>query len=258
MEITVRQAKADDAQQMLQVYNSFSRQFVGSALRTVKSYRSMLRGKNNINWVALDNHSQIVGYVYARLDKQQNLGEFREIVVDPNHDFEKLANPMIEKINEVFMKKKVSAISAYLVRNPAIARLFLKLGFFESETTDVFMYAILNVQKFLNEFSPVFINRLKQLRKWKSLTQIECEGYSLFLEKRGESVQQIVWTNQPINFKISMTRELLTKLVFGTAGAFESHLAGQLRVETTESSEKANQLLKALFPRIQFLIMDYW
>jgi len=61
------------------------------------------------------------------------------------------------------------------------------------------------------------------------------EGNSLFLEKKREGVQRIAWTNQPIDFKTSMVRELMAKLVFGTADLVESQRAGQLRVETTEN-----------------------
>jgi len=258
MEITTRQAKKEDAHQMLRVYDNFAKQFVGSASRTIRNFRIMLRKKDNINWVALDHQEQIIGYIHARLEKPPNRGEFREIVVDPKHVFEHVAKPLVEKVYTVFLEKKVSAITAGSIRNPSYEKLFPALGFFESESTDVFMYAILNVQKFLNELSQVFINRLKHLENWNGVAQIECEEHSLFLQKTNEEVQPIIWTNQLINLKITLTRELLTKLVFGLADAIESYRNGQLKVETTESSDKTNQLLKALFPKRQFLIMDYW
>jgi len=258
METMVRQARREDADQMLKVYNSFTKQFVGSASRTIKPFRSMLRKKENINWLALDSQNRIIGYVHARIDKRINRGEFREIVVDPENDFEQVAKPLVERVNTAFIEKKVSAIVASSVRNPAYEKLFPALGFFESESLDVFMYAILNVQKFLNELSQVFVNRLKQLENWNGLAQIECEGHSLFLQKTSEKVQPIVWTNQPVNFKITLARELLTKLVFGLADPTESQQTGRLNVKTTESSDRTNQLLKALFPKRQFLIMDHW
>jgi len=258
METTVRQARREDAEQMLKVYNSFTKQFVGSASRTIKPFRSMLRKKDNINWVALDNQNRIIGYVHARIDKRINRGEFREIVVDPERDFEQVATPLVERVNAAFMEKKVSAIVAGSVRSPAYEKLFPALGFFESESMDVFMYAILNVQKFLNELSQVFVNRLKQLENWNGLAQIECEEHSLFLQKTDEKVQPIVWTNQSVNFKIALNRELLTRLVFGLADPIESQRTGQLKVETTGSSDRTNQLLRALFPKRQFLIMDQW
>jgi len=243
---------------MLQVYNSFTKQFVGSALRTVKNFRMMLTRKDNLNWVAADRRNRIVGYVCCRLDKPTNRGEFREIIVDPKHSFEQAARPLVKKIIEVLQRRKVAAIAAGSVRNPALEKLFPKMGFFESESNDVFMYAILNVQKFLNELSTVFTNRLKQLENWNGLTQIECEGHSLFLEKKSKSVQEIVWTNKPADFKISVTKEILTKLIFGSADPLESHRTGLLKVEHTEHRGKTSHLLKALFPNIQFLIMDYW
>jgi len=258
MEMTTRQAMREDAQKMLQVYENFTKQFVGSASRTIRNFRTMLRKKDNINWVALDQQDNIIGYIHARLEKRLNRGELREVVVDPKHVFEQVARPLVEKVHSAFLEKKVSAITAGSIRNPAYEKLFPALGFFESESTDVFMYAILNVQKFLNELSQVFINRLRQLENWNGLTQIECEGHSVFFGKTNEGVQQIIWTNQPVNLKITLTRELLTKLVFSIADPIESHATGQLRVETSENSARTNQLLEALFPKTQFLIMDYW
>jgi len=258
MEVTLRQARKEDSMQMLQVYNNCTEQFVGSASRTLKSFARMLRRKDNINWVALDNQNRIIGYISARLEKRLNRGEFREIVVDSKHEFEKVAKPLVEKVNTVFMEKKTSSIIAGSVRNLVYGKLFPPLGFFESESTDVFMYAILNVQKFLNELLPVFVNRLKQFENWKGLAQIECENHSILLQRTTEEVQPIVWTNEPINFKIILTRELLIKLIFGIADPVESHRSGQLKVVTMESSNTVNQLLKTLFPKKQFLIMDYW
>jgi len=255
---TVRPANREDIPQMLQVYSNFTKQFVGSASRNTKPFQRMLRKKENINYVALSIENRIIGYVHARIDKRINRGEFSEIIVDPKHDFEQIAKQLVEKVNTAFMEKKVSSIIAGSNRNPAYEKLFPPLGFFESESNDVFMYAILNVQKFLNELSPVFINRLKQAGNWEGSVQIECEEHSLFLEKKSEDVQQIVWTNQPIDLKITLTRELLTKLIFGIADPVESHRNGQLKVESNQSLEKTYQLFEALFPKRQFLIMDYW
>jgi len=258
MEFTVRPATREDAQQMLQLYNGFTENFVGSATRTVKTFRRMLGKKEHLNWVTLDNQNRIIGYVHARLDKRFNRGEFREIIVDSKHDFIQVGKQLVEKVNAAFTQKKVSAIRAGSLRNPEFEKLFRAMGFFESDSGDVFMYTILDVQKFLDELSPVFSNRLMQLKNWKGLAQIECEGHSLFLNKTSESVQQIVWTNQPIDFKIKLNKTLLTKLIFGIADPVESHKTGQLEVETTPGQEHVSRLLKALFPKKQFLIMDYW
>jgi len=258
MEVTVRQARKEDAEQILEVYKEFIKQFVGSAFRTTKPFSRMLRRKDSVNWVALNDQNRVIGYVHARIEKRTNQGEFRDIIIHPKHDFQEVAQPLVEKVNATFVAKRVSSIVAASIRNPAYEKLFLKLGFFESESNDVFMFAILNVQKFLSELSPLFINRLKPLEYWNGVAQIECEKHSLFLQKTSEKVQSIVWTNQPVDLRVILTRELLTKLVFGLADPVESHRTGQLKVETTKSSEKANQLLKALFPQRQFLIMDYW
>jgi len=258
VEIVTRPATVKDVSEMLRVYGSFTQQFVGSASRSLKPFRSMLRKKDNVTWVALDRRNKIVGYVHARIDKRLNSGVFREIVVDPKLSFEYVAKLLVERVHSAFMEKKVPAIIAGSLRNPVYERLFPRLGFFESESTDVFMYTILNVEKFLNEISPVFVSRLKKLEKWSGLVQIECEGYSVFLEKSGDGVQQIVWTNQLVDFKISVTREVLTRLIFGIVDPVEMLRSGQLEVETVGGSGEANLLLKTFFPKLQFLILDYW
>jgi len=208
--------------------------------------------------VTLDNHNRIIGYVHARLEKRLNRGEFEEIVVDPEQDFVQVARPLVEKVNNMFVEKKVTSVVAGSLRNPAYEKIFPALGFFESESMGVFMYAILDAQKFLNELASVFTLRLKKLAAMSGLVQIECDGSSLFLQKAQGNVESIVWTNQPIDFKVTLTRDVLTKLVFGIADTIEFFKAGQLRIETTLSQEKTVHLLRALFPKKQFLIMDNW
>lgn len=152
----------------------------------------------------------------------------------------------------------MAAIIAGSVRNPAYEKLFPKLGFSEYESMDVFMYSVLNVQKFLNELSPVFAAHLKHLKKWNGTVQIECEGHSIFLEKVYENVQRIVWTSRPADLKVMLTSDLLSKLIFGTVDANEAYLTGQLKIEALRKKEVADQLLETLFPNKQFLIMDFW
>jgi len=258
MQVILRQAKAEDASSMLELYDRFTRQFIGSASRTIKSFRSMVRKKDNINFVALNGQNQIIGYVHAHLEKQFNRGDFGEIVIDPKHDVESVATQLVEKVNVVFMEKKVSSITAGSLRNPIYEKVFPKLGFIESESMGVFMYGILNVPKFLNEITPVFVNRLKQLEDWSGFVQVDCEGHSLFLQKTKEKVESIVWTNKPVNLKISLSQQLLTQLIFGLVDPVDSHRSSQLGLETSEGSEKANHLLKTLFPKMRFLIMDSW
>jgi len=243
---------------MLNLYNEFCNEFVGAALRDLKDFRRKLRRKGNINWVALDK-DRVVGYVHARLQKERfNRGEFEEVIVDPQHDFVQIARPLVEKVNDTFAEKKVNAIVAGSMRNPIYEKIFPALGFFESESTGVFMYAILDTQKFLNELTSVFTNRLKKLDKWNGLTQIECEGHSIFLQKTNGNAKPLVWTNQLVDFKVTLTRDVLTKIALGVADPIESLKNGQLRVETTLSQEKNNRLLRTLFPKKQFLILDGW
>ncbi len=258
MEFKVRRASKKDKEKMLQLYTSFTRHFVGSALRTSKSSMSMLRKKDNINYVALDSQNRIVGYVHATLEKRNNTGEFRDIVVDPKYDFEQVASLLVEKVNADFAKKKVAAIVAGSLRNPAYEKIFPKLGFMESETRDVFMYAILDAQRLLNELEPVFASRLKRAEWWNGLAQIQCDGHSLFLEKTTKSVHTVVWTNRPVDFKIKLSGKILVKLIFGVANPLECRKSGQLEMETTIGKAKADQLLEKLFPRNQFLVMDFW
>jgi len=258
METTIRQARRQDAEQMLRVYNSFIEHFVGSAERNVKSFRRMLRKKEYINWVSLDNQKRVVGYVHARVDKRFNRGVFREVIVDPKHDFVKVAKPLIERVSAVLMEKKVSEIVAGSIRNPRFEKLFPAMGFFESESLDVFMYGILDAQKFLNEVSQVFVKRLGRVKEWSGLAQIECDGCSLFLQKTRDNVEHILWTNQPADFKVKLGRDTLAKLIFGVSEPIESFKNGQLAVETTVSRETTHRLLESLFPQRQFLVMDYW
>lgn len=258
MEFKMRRASKKDKEKMLQLYISFTRHFMGSALRTPKSFTSMLRKKDNINYVALDSQDRIVGYVHATLEKRNNTGEFRDIVVDPKYDFEQVASLLVEKVNADFAKKKVAAIVAGSLRNPAYEKIFPKLGFMESETRGVFMYAILDAQRLLNELELVFASRLKGAEGWKGLAQIQCDEHSLFLEKTTESVHTVVWTNRPVDFKIKLSGKILVKLIFGVADPLECRKSGQLEMETIIGKAKANQLLEKLFPRDQFLIMDFW
>ena len=258
MDFKVRMASRKDKEEMLNLYTSFTKHFVGSASRATESYTRMLRKKDHINYVALDNQNRIVGYIHTTLEKRNNTGEFVEIIVDPKHDFEQVASLLVEEVSADFAKKKVAAIVAGSLRNPAYQKVFPKLGFMESESTGVFMYAILDAQKLLNELEPVFAGRLKGAERWKGLTQIQCDEHSLFLERTTESVRQVIWTNRPVDFKIKLSGKILVKLIFGVVDPLECRRNGQLEVETAIGKAKANQLLQRLFPRSQFLTMDFW
>lgn len=258
MALTARLATRRDSKQMLELYNRFTEPLVGSAQRSLKNFSRMLQRKDNIIYVAFDGQNRIIGYVCARFEKRQRRGEFREIVVDPAHDFVHVSKPLLRKVNETFVEKKASMIFAGSTQNPLYEKLFPALGFFESESTDVFMYAILNVPKFLDEFSPVLVNRLERVKGWTGVAQVECDGHSLFLEKSSRGVQRVVWTNEGVDFKLTLTREVLTKLVFGVAEPVEARRAKQLSLDMVDGSGSADRLLRALFPKKQFLIMDHW
>jgi len=258
MEFKVRKARKEDKEQMLQLYNSFTKSYVGSASRTLKSFARMFRRKDAVNYVALDRQNRIVGYVHAVLEKRNRTGEFRDIIVDPKHDFKQIANLLVEKVNSAFAEKKAAALVAGSLRNPTYEKIFPKLGFMELESKGVFMYAILDAQKLLNELGPIFANHLDQAEGWNGLAQIQCDEHSLFLEKTAKGVQQVVWTNRPADFKVKLSGTTLTKLIFGLADPVECYRDRQLEVESTVDKTQTVQLLEQLFPTRQFLTLDFW
>jgi N-acetylglutamate synthase-like GNAT family acetyltransferase len=258
METKLRQARKEDIATLLQIYDRFIMKFVGSAARTHRTFYRMLTRKDNFTCVATDKKDQIMGYIHGRVSKRSNRGEFEEIVVDTGHDFEDVATFLVEKMNDILMQKRVSSIFAGSLRDPAFDRIFPKLGFSTFESLSVFMYSVLNVQKFLNELSPVFVSRLQRFKRWSGTVQLECEGHSIFLEKAKDSVQPVVLTNQQVDFKASLPVGLLTKLIFGTVKVGEARRAGQLKIECLDDKETADKMLVTLFPKRQFLIMDSW
>jgi len=256
--VTIRPACKGDASEMLKVYESFTSQFVGSAARTLKLFRRMLSGKEKVNWVALDNGGRIIGYLCARLDRQMNRGEFREVAVDIDHDFVEVAKPLVEKVQDTFMAKKVSILQTTSIRNPWFEKLFPEFGFFESDTLGVFMYAVLDPRKLLDELSPVFITRLKQLKDWNGSVQIVCSGYSIFLHKTDEETREETWINQHVDIKVELDQALLTRVLFGITEFFQALGSGEIKIETRLHEKASTRVLRGLFPRKQFLIMDYW
>lgn len=258
MAFTVRAATRRDKAQMLQVYIRFSERFVGSASRSLKSFARLFSKKNNINYVALDSQSRIVGYVHAEVDKNSHEAEFREIVVDPGCDFVQVADLLVDRVGDVLSKRGVAIIFAGSMRNPAYEAIFPKLGFLESESMGVFMYAVLDAGKLLNELWPVFAARLKQIDSWNGVVQLDCDGHSVFFQKYGKEVEPVVWTNQPTGFKVKLDRATLTKVIFGVADASECRRTGMIEIETKLAANQADKLLKVMFPRRQFLIMDHW
>jgi hypothetical protein len=218
----------------------------------------MLNKKDKINYVALDGQSRIVGYVHVGVDKNNHEAEFREIVVDPSCDFVQVAYLLVEKVNETLSKRGVAVVFAGSIRNPAYDLIFPKLGFLESESMGVFMYAVLDVKKLLNELWPVFAARLRQTDSWSGSVQLECEGQSVFFQKAGKAVEPIVWTNQPVDFKVKLNAATLTKVMFGVTEALTCCKTGLMEIETKLAAKEADKLRDAIFPRRRFLLLDHW
>lgn len=258
MQTQVRQARKEDAQQMLNLYTAFAREFLGPASRDLKTFKRILKRKERICWIALNKQGKMIGYVSSRFESKRREGRIEEIVVEPNHNSEKIAKHLVDTAYKALVEKKPAMISAGTFGDPQHERIFPAIGFQAIETTDVFMYAILNTQKFLNELAPILAERLNNLKGWNGLTQVECEEHSIFLQKTSGKVEPLVWTNQPVDFKVTLTREILTKLVFGVGDSRESLRTGQLKVKTTLSQVETTRMLRALFPKKQFLIMDHW
>ncbi len=258
MAFTVRAATKMDRAQMLRAYIRFTEQFVGSASRSLKSFTRFFSKKNNINYVALDDQSHIIGYVHAEVDKNNHEAEFKEIVVDPSYDFVQVANLLVSNVNEALSKRGVDLIFAGSIRNPAYDAIFPKLGFLESESMGVFMYTVLDVEKLLKELWPVLAARLKQIDGWSGSVQLECDGHSVFFEKSGKAVESVVWTNKPVGFKVKLSAATLTRVIFGVADALECRRTGLMEIETKLAAKQVDKLLKVMFPRRQFLIMDHW
>jgi len=250
--------RTEDIEQVLGLYHRFATQFVGLARRQRRDYNRLIRRNENKNFVALNEQGKIVGYISSRFEKRNREGRINEIVVDPTLDFQLTAKQLVDKAYNALLEEKPAAIFASSLRNPKYSSIFPAMGFFDTESTDVFMYAIIDTPKFLNDIAPIIVNRLKDIKQWNGLLQIECEGHSLFINKDRESTQVVVWTNQTANLKITLNRELLAKLLLNIVDPIEANKTGQLKAKTVQNQTKTDQLLRALFPKSQFLTMDYW
>ena len=254
----VREMKSEDIEQVLELYHRFATQYVGLARRHRRDYSRLIRKKENENFVALDEQGKIVGYVSSRFEKRNREGSIAEIVVDPNQDFQQTAKQLVDKAYNTLLKRKPAIIFAGSLRNPNYADIFPAMGFFSTESKGVLMYAVLDTPKLLDDITPLIVSRLEKTRDWNGLLQIDCEGHNLFVNKDSENTRVIVWTNQTADFKIALNRDLLTKLLLSIADPIEANQKGQLEVETIQNKTATNHLLRVLFPKKQFLIMDYW
>lgn len=258
MQLQIREARTEDAEGLLSVYRRFAKEHVGLASRDMKAFRRLLRRKENLGWVALTEKGNLIGYVTARFDEKAREARIREIVVDPSYDFVQVAVPLAEKAHDALLEKKPAVISVGSIRNRHYAEIFPQLGFFEMESTGVFMYALVDIPRFLREISPVLASRVGRLIHWNGLLQLECEGHCLYIRKHEEDVETLIWANQKPDFEISLGRETLVKLLFGTVDSMDLFKKQQLKVETGLSSEETSEMLAAVFPGKQFVIMDFW
>lgn len=258
MRMRIREVRKEDAEQLLSIYCRFAKEYVGLVSRDIKTYRRILRRKENISWVALNQKGNIVGYVTARFDKRKREARIREIVVDPDKDFKQIAGLLVNKAYKSLLEKKPAVIHTGSIRNPHYAEIFPQLGFFDMESTGVFMYAILDIPKFLTEISPVLTNPIKRLKKWNGLLQLQCEEHSLFIKKQEGDIETLILTNQKADFRIMLSRGLLTELLFGIEESVESFRKGKLKVETALNEKETVQILATIFPKKEFLIMDFW
>jgi len=255
--LKIRRMQPNDAEQVLTVYKQFTLDYVGSASRNLKAFQRILRKKDNLCWVALD-EGKTVGYIFATYFKGRRTGAINEIIVAPEHDFEAIARLLIDKVYSIFLEKGAAVVYAAHIRNPYYPRIFPKLGFFDVETDGAFMYAVVEPAKFLNEISPIIVNRLKQSSDWDGLLQLALEENSGFFKKDGETVQALYATNVPPDCKITSRANILANVLLGVVDVQEAWADGTVTVETRLSKEKTRKLLSTLFPRKQFLAFDFW
>lgn len=257
-QMRIIEIKKEDAEQLLSIYCRFAKEHVGLASREIKTYRRLLRRKENMGWVALNQKGSIVGYVTASFDKGKREARIREIVVNPDKDFEQIAKLLVRKAYKNLLEKKPAVIHTGSILNPHYTEIFPQLGFFDIESTGAFMYVILDIPKFLKEISPILANSIKRLKQWNGLLQLQCEEHSFFIKKQEGDIETLIWTNQKPDFKIILSRGLLTKLLFGIAESVESFRKGKLKVETALNEKETVHILATIFPKRQFLIMDFW
>ena len=258
MQFQIRRMEKDDAEQLQKVYQRFILNYVGSAARRLKVFQRMTKKKDNLRWVALDEQGKIVGYISSTYVKGRRLGRISEIVVDPDYDFETVADPLVDKVYDIFVEKNVAVIHAGSIRNPHYRQVFPKLGFFDVETDGVFMYAIIDAAKFLDEITPIILTRLKKVHDWNGWLQISCEERERFFRKEGEHVQSFMWTNYDIDCRISLNADTLTSVLLGTVDAQKAWEKGMIKVETALRNNEVKKFLATLFPKKQFLALDHW
>lgn len=218
----------------------------------------MVKKKDRLYWVALDKHGKIVGYLSSTYNKGRRQGIINEIVVDPAYDFKIVARPLVNKICDIFLEKNVASIHVATIRNPHYSKVFSNLGFFNVETDAVFMLAVHDIQRFLDEITPILVRRFGKLQNWDGWLQVSCGEHSKFFRKDSEKVQPFVWTNHEVDLKISLNADDLAGLFLGVITFQEALEEGKIKTETTLPKDKINKLLTVIFPKKQFLAFDFW
>jgi predicted N-acetyltransferase YhbS len=258
MALQIRQVQPDDAEELLKLYQRFVLNFVGSSARILKTFQRMTRRKDNLRWVALGEQGKIIGYVNATYAKGRRTGRILEIIVDPEHNFTYVARLLAEKLHSILIEKGAAVIQAASIRNPLYSQIFPKLGFFVVETDGVFMFAITDVAKFLDEISPIIVRRLQRLPNWDGLLQLTCQENNKFYKKHGGTVQTLLSTNHNPDYSISLNANTLIGILLGVTDAQKAWTEKALTIQTLLSKKETNELLAVLFPKQQFLALDYW
>ena len=258
MQLRIRQMQQDDTEQLQKIYKRFILNYAGPVASSLKRFRRIARKKDNLRWVALDGQGKIVGYISSTYVKGRRLGRINEIIVDQNYDFETVARLLVDKVYNIFLEKGAAVIHAASIRNPHYPQVFAKLGFFVVETDGTFMYTVTDVAKFLDEITPIIVRRLNKMRNWNGWLQISCKEGSRFFRKDSEDVQSFIWTNYDVNCKISLKADILASVLLGAVDIQEAWVGGIIIVEAKLHEDKVNELLAVLFPKKQFLALDYW
>jgi len=256
--LEIRQMVQGDAQQLLKLHASFTQEYVGPLERKVEYYRLAARKKDGLRWVAVNQKGQIVGYAVAYYQKRRRFGRIFEIAVDPNLDFGSVARKLVRKIHDALVEKGAATIQAPTMLNPNYEQVFPDMGFFKVEMQEVFMVAINNVPRFLNEIKPIMVNRLKKVQGWNGTLELKCGEHSTFFKKDGDKIQTFDWTNHDIDCRILMDEHTLNVVLLGVIGCEDALTEGKIQVETALSKGKAKELLETLFPKRQFLAFNFW
>jgi hypothetical protein len=120
------------------------------------------------------------------------------------------------------------------------------------------MYTVIDVTKFLDEISPLIVQRLKKMHDWNGQLQITCENVGKLYKKEGENVQALPPANRSVECSITVAADTLTGVLLGAVDAQKAWSDGVMKVQTRLTRTQINELLTTVFPKKQFLALDYW